>query len=231
MKRLIITALLGFVALSFTGCGSVFPKSSPSRLFALSPVSQAEEDANDYRPVSLGIGPIELPGYLDRQEIMVRVEPNRFDLFEYDRWAEPLDENFTRVLIQNLSILLRTHRIVAYPWSRDKKPCYRVGIQVLRFEINSLREAELIARWAIVNANSKEEIGFRESRFKQPAKEKLIGASVAALSETVADLSRQIAGTVMAIDRNGESSCNKSETSIPIGKQTDPKSRSELPAH
>ena len=149
----------------------------------------------------------------------MRVEPNRFEIFEYDRWAESLDENFTRVLMQNLSVLLRTDRIVGYPWPRDKKPCYRVGIQVLRFEANSFQEAELTARWTIVNANSNEEIGFRESRFKRPAKEKSMDASVAALSDTVADLSQEIAESLTAIDRQHESSCRKSEISIPIGRQ------------
>lgn len=145
----------------------------------------------------------------------MRVEPNRFELFEYDRWAEPLDENFTRVLMQNLSVLLRTDRIVAYPWPRDKKPCYRVEIQVLRFESNSAREAELTARWTVIDVNSNETAGFKESHFARPAKEKSIDASIAALSETVADLSREIAETVMVIDRPRESSCNKSEIRIP----------------
>jgi uncharacterized protein len=142
---------------------------------------------------------------------MMRVEPNRFELFEYDRWAEPLDENFTRVVMQNLSVLLRTDRIVAFPWPRDKRPCYRVEIQVLRFEPNSARDAELTARWTVVDVNSNEAAGFKESRFARPAKEKSIDASVAALSETVADLSREIAGAVVVIDRNRESSCNESQ--------------------
>jgi len=30
------------------------------------------------------------------------VAQNRFDLSENDRWAEPLDENLTHVLAQNL---------------------------------------------------------------------------------------------------------------------------------
>ena len=52
----------------------------------------------------------------------MRVAQNRFDLSENDRWAEPLDENLTRVLAKNLSVLLRTDRIVVYPWPIDKKP-------------------------------------------------------------------------------------------------------------
>jgi uncharacterized lipoprotein YmbA len=199
VKREITT--IGFMAVSFDGCGSVFPKPSPSRLYALSPLSQAGADMDHPRQISLGIGPVRLPGYLDRQEIVTRAGSNRFDLFEYDRWAEPLDENFTRVLTQNLSILLRTDRIVAYPWPLDTKPRYRVEIQVLRFESNSAREAELSARWAVIDETGKEAPNLKESRLTRPAKEKSIDAAVAALSETVEDLSREIAKTVMAIDR------------------------------
>jgi hypothetical protein len=135
---------------------------------------------------------------------MTRVAPNRFDPLEYDRWAEPLDENFTRVLTQNLSVLLRTDRIVAYPWQPQDKPRYRVDVQVLRFESNSAREAELSARWAIVDASSKQEPRFKESRLTRPAKDNSIDASVAALSETVADLSREIARTVITIEGQRE---------------------------
>ena len=204
MKRVITAIALGLMSLSFDGCGSFFPKSSPSRLFALSSVAQAGADTDHFRQISLGIGPVRLPGYLDRQEIVRRAAPNRFDLFEHDRWAEPLDENFTRVLTQNLSVLLRTDRIVAYPWPLDRRPHYRVEIQVLRFESNSAREAELSARWAVIDETGKEAPNVKESRLARPAKENSIDASVAALSETVADLSREIAKTVIAVDRQRE---------------------------
>jgi uncharacterized protein len=204
VKRSITGALLGLLALSFAGCGSFLPKSRPSRLFALSPISQSGDDPSDSRQISLGIGPIRLPGYLDRQEIMTRVAPNRFDPLEYDRWAEPLDENFTRVLTQNLSVLLRTDRIVAFPWQPQDRPRYRVEIRVLRFESNSAREAELSARWAVIDESGKAEPSFNESRLTRPVKENSIDASVAALSETVADLSREIARTVITIDGRRE---------------------------
>jgi uncharacterized lipoprotein YmbA len=204
VKRSIAGALLGVLALSFAGCGGFFPKARPSRLFALSPISQSEDDPGDSKQISVGIGPIRLPGYLDRQEIMTRVAPNRFDALEYDRWAEPLDENFTQVLTQNLSVLLRTHRIVAFPWQPQDRPRYRVEVQVLRFEFNSRREAELSARWAIMDGTNKQEPRFKESRFTRTAKENSVDTSVAALSETVADLSREIARTIIGADAQQE---------------------------
>jgi len=204
VTRVITGMVLGLMSLSFDGCGSIFPKPIPSRLFALSSLPSTGADTDHSGQISIGVGPIRLPGYLDRQEIMTRVAPNRFDVLEYDRWTEPLDENFTRVLTQNLSVLLRTDQIVAYPWPLDKRPHYRVEIQVLRFEANSEREAELSARWALIDVSSKGESRFKESRLIRSAKENSVDASVAALSETVADLSREIVKTVIAVDRQRE---------------------------
>ena len=209
MKPVIrVTIAFGLLSLSLAGCGSLFPKPSPnpSRIFVLfSPLQAAERQDLD-RPgqISLGVGPVRLPGYLDRREIVTRVAQNRFDLSDNDRWAEPLDENFTHVLAQNLSVLLGSERIVDYPWPLDKRPHYRVQIDVFRFEVNAAGEAELTARWAVVDETGKEAPSINESRLSRPAKDKSTDAYVAALSETVADLSREIAKTVIALARRRE---------------------------
>jgi len=205
MNRLIIAAIaLGFIGSSLAGCGSLSPRPDPSRFFTLSSLPQVEESVaqnsgSDGR-ISLGIGPIKFPGYLDRQEIVVRGGQNRFEVSENDRWAEPLDENFARVLSQDLSALLRTDRIVPYPWPLDGKPNYQVEIEVLRFEANSARDAQLFARWSISDGGNKKVISVRESRAVRQAKEKSTEGSVAALSEALGDLSREIADAVRAID-------------------------------
>ena len=134
----------------------------------------------------------------------MRVARSRFDLSENDRWAEPLDENLTHVLAQNLSILLGSDRIIAYPWPFDLKPHYRVEIQVIRFESDSAGEAQLSARWAVVDETGKEAPSINESRLSRPAQDKSTDAYVASLSETVADLSREIAKTVIALARRRE---------------------------
>jgi len=148
----------------------------------------------------LGIGPIKFPGYLDRQEIVVRSAQNRFDVSENDRWAEPLQENFFRVLSENLALLLNTDLIVIYPWSPVNRPRYQVEIEVLRFEANSERNGQLFARWSVLDGADKKVAVVKESRVTRNAKEKSTDGSVAALSEAVGDLSREIANAVSAID-------------------------------
>ena len=197
-KRPLICLLVCFIP---AGCSFLEPKPDPSRFFALASLprtGQRAQDAAGTNAFALGIGPIKFPGYLDRQQFVTRISQNRFAVAENDRWAEPLEENFSRVLSQNLSILLQTDRIVAYPWERSQQPAYQVQVEVLRFELNAEQVVELWARWSIMDS-AKKTISLRESYLTQPARDKSTEASVAALSETVADLSREIADAIRAI--------------------------------
>jgi len=195
---------LVLTGVTLAGCGSFSPRPDSSRFFTLTALPQVEETAtkgaSNSNGVSLGIWPISFPGYLDRQEIVTRVAQNRIDLSENDRWAEPLEENFASVLSQNLSSLLRTNRLVFFPWEVNARPRYQVEIEVLRFEANAAGDVQLSARWSVFDTEKKTLIHYRESRFSRPVTAKSTEDSVAALSQTVGDLSRQIAAAVSAID-------------------------------
>ena len=192
------------LALSLAGCGTFSPRPDPSRFFTLSSLPQVEQATlkNSTKPekMFLGIGPIKLPSYLDRQEMVVRSGQNRFDVSENDRWAEPLQENFSRVLTENLALLLDTDLIIVYPWSPANRPRYHVEIEVLRLEANSERNGQLFARWSVLDGADKKVAVVKESRVTRNAKEKSTDGSVAALSEAVGDLSREIANAVSEID-------------------------------
>jgi uncharacterized protein len=206
MKQWIKEAMtVGLIGLSLAACGGFSPKPDPSRFFTLSSLPQVEQGSlkNSTRPekMFLGIGPIKFPGYLDREEIVVRSAQNRFDLSETDRWAEPLQENFSRVLSENLALLLNTDLIIIYPWSPTNRPLYQVEIDVLRLEANGERNGQLFARWSVVSGADKKVAVVKESRIIRNARDKSTDGSVAALSEAVGDLSREIAETVSAIDQ------------------------------
>jgi uncharacterized lipoprotein YmbA len=184
------------------GCSFLEVKPDPSRFFALTSLprtGQTAQDAAGTNALVLGIGPIKFPGYLDRQQLVTRISQNRFAVAENDRWAEPLDENFSRVLSQNLSILLQTDRVVAFPWERNQRPSYQIQVEVLRFEPNAEQVVELWARWSIMDG-AKKTISLKESYLTQPARDKSTEASVAALSEAVAELSRDIASAIRNLD-------------------------------
>ena len=198
------TAIVFLISVLLSGCSTLSPRADPSRFFTLTAIAQpgatASNDSKNPGGVSLGIGPIRLPGYLDRQEIVTRVSQNRMDLSEYDRWAEPLETNFTRVLAQNLSVLLHVDRLVFFPWESTRSPAYQVEVEVLRFEANAAGDVQLSARWTVLDPNKKIPLKSGESLLARQPAAKSTDASVAMLSETLADLSREIANAIGAIE-------------------------------
>lgn len=199
-ERTLVFILLG---LSLAGCGNFSPRPDPSRFFTLTaialPAAKATKESSNPGGVSLGIGPIRLPGYLDRQEIATRVSPNRIDLSEYDHWAEPLETNFDRVLGRNLAVLLPINRLVFFPWESTRSPVYQVEVEVLRFEASAAGDVQLSARWAVLETSKKVALKSGETHLVRQPAVKSTDAAVAALSETLGDLSREIANAIGTI--------------------------------
>ena len=195
-----IVIFLGLAGLSASGCMNFSPMPDPSRFFTLIPLPQAEQsrarDTDKVNSLFLGIGPIRFPAYLDREQIVMRTAQNRIYISENDRWAEPLEENVTRVLSQNLGILLGGARIIRYPWQTSQRPTYQIEMEVFRFEWNT-EGVELLAGWALMDLSNKTPLMFKESRIARQTRTKSMEASVAALSESLGDLSREIADAIL----------------------------------
>ena len=141
--------LAGFLILmaALAGCG----QTEASRLYTLSPVAEVEPLANVDPQLSIGVGPVTLPQYLDRPQIVVRLSPNRLELSEFDRWAEPLGNTVPRILAANLSALLGTERVYVLPQIRRRPTDLNVAVDISQFEPTATGPASLVARWEIFN--------------------------------------------------------------------------------
>ena len=212
MRRFVALPLLfTLTCLALAGCGSLSPRPDPSRFFTLTAQAEAAPAAKNpgMEQLFLGVGPIRLPGYLDREELVTRINQNRFDVAQNDRWIEPLEENFSRVLAQNLSALLAIERIFRHPWPGNRRITHQVEIEILRFEADSTQEAQLAARWSVIDAGAKQPLAIKSSFLRRPSREQTREGSVDAMSEALADLSREIADTVRAIVRQQKPQAGK----------------------
>ena len=59
---------------------------------------------------------------------------NQLALGEFDRWAEPLQDNFARVLAENLARLIPTDQVLLHAWPRSATLDYQVTVDVLHFD-------------------------------------------------------------------------------------------------
>jgi ABC-type uncharacterized transport system auxiliary subunit len=118
--------------------------------------------------IPIGIGPVTLPKYLDRPQIVTRMETNSLAQAELDQWGGDLNDNITHVLAANLSSLLQTDRVSLYPW-KDRAPVdYQVTLDITRFERDADGSTVLSAFRSIVNPNNGTVLLMRRSIYRDP---------------------------------------------------------------
>ena len=112
---------------------------------------------------------------------------------EFNRWGGALEDDFLRVLTENLSILLESDRVLAYPWEDYFDPTFRLYLTVHRFDGTPGDQVVLNVTWAITGTRSRQILLMRNSVFKQPLPGEDFEALVSSQSLLLADLSREIA--------------------------------------
>jgi uncharacterized lipoprotein YmbA len=190
--------VLGAGLLASAGCA----ETQPTNFYILSslPPSAAASLGADSGKLSLGVGPVALPDYLDRPQVVALASSNKLQLAVFHHWAEPLQDNFSRVLAENLSILLGTDRVAKLPQRRTTAINYQVTVEVIRFDADLDGTAYLTARWTILGKDGKKSLVMRKSSFIETSAAKGDPeAVVAAMSRTVGDLSREIASTLQTL--------------------------------
>ena len=137
----------GLAAIAMTtliGCSA----SQPTQFYTLSGTDAVSEGSTE-KPMRLGVGPVYLPAYLDRPQVVTRSGANRMNVSEFDQWAEPLETTFQRVLTENLSQRLDTDRIASLPARRNVSLDRQVEVEVTRFDADEAGRVVLDARWRI----------------------------------------------------------------------------------
>lgn len=159
MSGLLVIGLLG-------ACAS----SPPSRFYVLTPLPEADGRNNDIRggQLSIGIGPVVFPQFLDRPQLVVRDGSNRLELEEFNRWGGTLQDDFLRVWGENLGYLLDTSRILIFP-SESRAPVdFRITAEVVNFAGRQGEGAVLKVRWAVMDPRLEQALASRDDLYRCP---------------------------------------------------------------
>jgi uncharacterized lipoprotein YmbA len=192
------TTLIVSLTMLLAACLSSSP---PSRFYTL----QAEESAGDAGAVVIGsgwvgVGPIGLPSYLDRPQIVTRGEGHRLVVHEFDRWADPLRGRVLDVLMENVVALSKSKRVTPYPWPADLQPDRRVMGEIAAFEAGPDGEVLMKVRWLVQVPGKPDAVQVHTGEYREAAPPGDFDAIAAAMSRALARWSLDIA-TALA-DRN-----------------------------
>lgn len=188
---LALTCMLSFL---MNGCTA----SQPTRFYVLNAHEASAEagapDCRGGRPLTIGVGPVDLPKYLDRPQIMTRVDENELHLSEFDEWAEPLDSSIADVMARNLRSLMCAH-VETFPWRVSEEIGYRISTKVIRLDGTPGGQAVLDVWWSVSDEQAKKTLFTKESRYAEPVPSGTNEALVSAYSRLLAAFSREIAET------------------------------------
>ncbi|OGQ95148.1 MAG: hypothetical protein A2521_00370 [Deltaproteobacteria bacterium RIFOXYD12_FULL_57_12] len=197
-RRLFVTLI---TAVLLAGCARTEPVSY-YQLSARRDAIDIPESGAAGRGRTFGLGPVRLPEYLERAQIVSRASANRLELADSQRWAEPLAEGIPRVLVEDLAFLLDHDRVLRHPWPRSQAVDCQVVVEMVQFEAGPERAATLTARWTVLDNNGTMLLAERRSSFQVAAAAGQEGL-VAALSDALWRLAREIAvGLNSRQDRN-----------------------------
>ena len=180
------------LSLWLTACGS----SPPSNFYRLTPT--VVPTPGNQQP-SLGIGPVDIPEFLDRNAMVYTRDGNQLSITGTERWAEPLDIGIKRVVGLNLSQLLHSENLRFFPWDVRQAPDYGVRITVLDLDASDGR-ATLVADWQVYSPGNDSVISRRISQFSRPlASGQTVPAELpAAYSALLYQLSETVAAAIQA---------------------------------
>ncbi len=204
-SKLPLTRILGVILTMFvlSGCAEIGRVSSPTRYYVIQPVRSIIATVGALGTdagISFGIGPILIPGYADRQQIVTFESGSKLKLAEFDQWAEPLTDNIQRVLIDNLSSIFGTDSVYSYP--TDFRPDYetlQVSVEISELVQTIDGNVRLTARWNVKNLLDNDLVARTDGQYLKMAPVDNYEAIAHAVSELVARLSVDIAKSLTQI--------------------------------
>ena len=125
----------------------------PTRFYTLEPAAApgptAASPAAAAKGPPVGLGPVDLPAYLDRAEIVTRLGEHQVGMAEFDRWAEPLQGMVAGLLADRLREALGGRGVVRLPARGGAEPGYGVAVAVDRLDADETGRVVLDARWRV----------------------------------------------------------------------------------
>ena len=191
MWRVFPGFLWGLCLALHSGCA--IRSTAPPQLLVLTALV-APAVVNDTSP-GVVVGPISLPAYADRAQFLILKGDSEMVGAENARWVEPLAQNFSRVLVEDLSRRLATGRITSLG-AAAAADSLQIALEVTDFVTTQTGEARLTVYWRILSVDGRQVLASHKSSYSESVAGNDYPAWAAAMSRMLAALSADLASAI-----------------------------------
>jgi len=193
MRATALTGIVCVIAAFLTACATP----PPTRFYTLTATATPATEAST---LVIAVGPVTLPATVDRPEIVVSSGSNELVRDDFQRWASPLQDNFSRVVAEDLALLLGSAQVGRFPQPLGVESDYRVVVDVRSFNSTLGEAAAIDAVWTVRRMKDKKARSGHTSARESTA-DGSYQALAAAHSRAAATMSRDIADAIVALQR------------------------------
>jgi hypothetical protein len=187
--------LAAFLVAAASGC---FGPNRPIEFYTLSPMPRPAAGAPGNPAVIVALTPAAIPAAIDRPQIVTRPDENRVEFSEFHRWGGTLKADITRILIENLDILLADRRASVMADRLAVNPAYLVSVTFNRFDGRLGESVQLHAAWTVRDMHRRQALAVRNTVIEERIAGPGYADLVAAQSRALGALSREIAAELGA---------------------------------
>ncbi len=177
-----------------SGCVSVSSSPVPRFYMASSIVKDQAAEKLDISPgVIIAVGPITIPEYQDRPQIVTKNKNGTLVFAQFDRWGEPLDSGLARLITDGLAVTLPEASLQVFPCNFAIPVDYQVIVDVVQLDSELDKDMLLAAQWTIIDVKNKHMLFTKKSWFTEPINPHNYFGLTKALGGVCFSLSREIA--------------------------------------
>ena len=198
MKQKKIKSCLGLGSICFVlvlgGCISI-PNSPTPRFYPLLAVdeNQVSKKINIAPGVIIGVGPVKIPEYLNRPQMVTINKKKMLQFAQFDRWGESLDLGLARLIREDLTVMLPGSKLTLYPWNPSIAVKYQVVAEVVQLDSELDKDMFLVVQWTVIDVQNSKTVIIKRSEFRTAIIPQNYSGLAKTLSTVCASLSSQIA--------------------------------------
>ncbi len=197
--------LVGLVSFACVGCLSV-PHSPVPKFYRLYSTGGLEENKLlDIAPkIIVGIGPVEIPEYQNRPQMVTRDNHGMLTFAQFERWGEPLDSGVERLILENLMMIFPQTEFQVFPCNFSIPLDYQVIVNVVQLESQLDKEMLFTAQWTIIDSKTKEMLLTKRFQIRQVINPHTYSGLAGALSRACRLLSVEIAENLSKLSKQSK---------------------------
>lgn len=191
---------LALLAVFLTACAS-----QQAKYYTLTavPPNHVKKTVIKNPPFVLGVGPISIPEYLQRPQIVLKAGHNQLLQCEFQRWAESLESNTQAVIVKNLELRHKKWVFIDYPWQLAAKVNKQLKMKITSFETTTGGSSILGITWSVSNPKTGKTYVEQRRRYTTHVSDmKNISSIVSAMSVNLGKASRDMSHDVSVFGRH-----------------------------